>query len=162
MIELIVVVLIILIIGAIAVSSVRSGTANGSLATGRTLARSIAEGVEQFQRDHGGRPPRAVTSADWSKGSPVDVANGSRPYVRASAIEPLATGNGFVLLDGTATAAPSRYAIAINYVHDQQAGLYALVVRDLVRGRPECHVTNAGTDGAGTKFVNSLPTRRPC
>lgn len=155
--ELALVMLIIAIIALIAVGSLRSGTARGSLAQARTVARTLDEGVQQFQRDHGGRLPDAVGSADWVGASPIDQANGDKPYVRASALEPLQSGS--VLLEGAALGAAGRGAAParIRYVLNAAGDSYAFVVDDMRTGNPECHVTSA-RGGSASGFLQGLGT----
>lgn len=157
MIEVIVVVLIIAIIGAITALNVDRGRSKGHAAQGRATARALGEAVQQFQRDHGGRLPGAPGSADWGNAylGPVDKANGNRPYARKSTL--VAITDGVVGFQGGANpSAPVR----LRYVADANAGQFGFVV-SVRKGNahvPSCYVTNASGGG----FINQLGAPGPC
>ncbi len=168
LVEVIVVLVIVGMLAGIGLVSLSSGHDRANLTKARSAARSLGEGIEQFQRDHGGRLPSAPGGRDWDRQwrSPVDSANGNKPYVRAGAVEPLATGAA-ALEDsrGRTHGTPQRNAARIRYLVDPANGLYGLVVRtaDGNRWRNECHVTNAdGRDGAGRRFMSRLGGSRSC
>ena len=159
---------IVMILAGVGLVSLSSGHDRANTTKARSTARSLGEGVQQFQRDHGGRLPDAPGGADWDRQwrSPVDAANGNKPYVRSGSVEPLATGS--VALEdnrGRTRGTPQKNAARIRYLVDPAAGLFALVVRVPTGNswRVECHVTNAdGRDAAGRRFIARLGSGRSC
>ncbi|MCW2925605.1 MAG: hypothetical protein JWM98_3009 [Thermoleophilia bacterium] len=148
LVELIVVMLILGIIGAIAVVSSGSSHRNGALVQARSAARTLGEGVEQFQRDHGGRVPRAPGTTDWNPEgtSPVDIANGAKAYIKPGALEPITDGKVAFGLRPASTANAS-----IDYRPGPvTAGSYAFVVKVRRNGslQPECYVSNIDRPGS--------------
>jgi prepilin-type N-terminal cleavage/methylation domain-containing protein len=166
LVEVVVVLLVIGIVLTIAVRSLGSAQEEGAVAKGRTTARTLGEAIEQFKRDRGGRVPAQPGGSDWSSDwrSPVDVANGDRPYAKAGSLEAL-DGAALALETATGTVAPNGAgaAVRLRYVADDASGLYAVVVRSRDGGSwtPVCHVTNA-TGGSGAAFVASLGTATKC
>ncbi len=166
LVEVIIVLLIIAIIGAIAVMSTGSAKANGTAHVARATARTLAEAIEQFSRDHGGRLPGAPGTDDWTPQgatgaaawqSPVDIANGRQPYVKGQAVQPLVEGQVALLAaSGAAGGGAAQPAATIRYVPDATRGTFALDVQ-VRRGQqlvPLCHVSSA-EGGARPAGVNA-------
>jgi Tfp pilus assembly protein PilE len=165
-IEVVIVMLLIAMIGGIAVQSLRGTKRSTASTKGRTLALSLSEGIEQFQRDHGGRLPGDPGTADWGRTwlSPVDASNGNKPYVRQSAIESLVDG-GAALQNNAGRAARGNptAAVVIQYRSDVSAGSYALVVKTRTGStyKSICRVTNA-SGSRSAAFRARLGVTQPC
>lgn len=171
LVEVIVVVLIILVLGTITVRTMSSARSDGDTAVAITTARTVGEAIDQFQGDHGGRLPGPPGSADWQPPnvtgssplawrSPVDEANGRRPYARAAALEPILDGRiAVVRQDGTVAPGGAQSSARIRYLADPARGVFALDVSVRRNGelRPNCYVSSV----EGTP---SLPVEatRPC
>lgn len=166
LVELLVVLVVVAIIGATATMALSGSKERGGAITGNSTARALGEGIEQFQRDHGGRLPTIPGTADWGGGwlSPVDLGNGDKPYVRTGAVEVLAD-HAVSLEDASGTTGPNPSSTArIRYVVTAD-GLYALVVRTRngVGFRARCYVSNADTrTTAGAAFITSTGAPREC
>lgn len=152
--EIIVVLVIIGIMLAVGFASMRGSHARANSAKAKSVAIQLGEAIQQFQRDHGGRPPGQPGTVDWGNRwvSPVDRGNGNKPYVSGTSVDALATNA--VSLETTAGAAgPGASAIArIRYYENPAANLYALVVyinRDGTR-RPVCWVSGGDASSVGT------------
>jgi prepilin-type N-terminal cleavage/methylation domain-containing protein len=167
LVEMLVVLVIAAILIGIGILSLRSSQDRGNTIQATTTAHAVGEGIEQFQRDHGGRLPTNPGTTDWNGGwlSPADEGNQQRPYVKKAALGPLT--EGIVSLE-TSTGAtgpnPARTA-RIRYLVDANLGLYALVVRtDRGDGMlARCSVSNADpqtSQGAG--FLAQTGAARPC
>lgn len=171
LVEIIVVLVVLSIVGAVALHSLTGTKRNAAETRARTVARTLGEAVEQFRRDRGGRlpaaPGTALGSADWggSWRSPVDVSNANRPYASAAALE--GVGDRVVALENASGAvapggagAPAR----LRYVVNQNAGFYAFVVRVRTGSSytAKCYVTNATRTGSGTSFIAGLGASKPC
>jgi prepilin-type N-terminal cleavage/methylation domain-containing protein len=146
MVEIIAVLLIIGIVLGIGTLSLKGSHARSSSAQARTVAQQLGEAIQQFQRDHGGRPPGQPGTVDWGNKflSPIDRGNGNHAYASAASLDSL--NSGAVALETTAgRAAPGATPTArIRYFENPSTNLYALVVyvdRDGTR-RPVCWVSN--------------------
>ncbi|MEO6866681.1 MAG: prepilin-type N-terminal cleavage/methylation domain-containing protein [Gaiellales bacterium] len=168
--EIIVVLLIIAIVGAIAFASVGNTRSNAATRTARAAAEALGEGVEQFQRDHGGRlpaqpgtVPAGQAQSDWNAAwtSPVDASNRRgttpQPYVTAGSIQALTDRSAAVeRSNGTVKEGLASTNVRIRYSANYTRGLYAFVVRSR-KGtvwKSHCYATNAdrGTT-AGRAFL---------
>lgn len=166
LVEVVVALLIIGVIGAFAVQSLVGTKQHSSTSEGRTVARSLGEGIEQFKRDHGGRLPTAPGTADWGNGwhSPVDAANGNKPYLRGSSVESLTDGSAALqTAGGTVAPGGANAPVHIQYRTDTSAGFYALVVRARTSSgyEAQCRVSNAAGAGSAT-FLATLGTGQRC
>lgn len=166
LVEVIVVLLLIAIIGTIALASLHGTKRNAATTQGRTVARTLGEGIEQFARDRGGRVPGAPGGADWANGwrSPVDVANGNAPYVKATALEPLDSGTvALVAQSGRIAPGGDTAPARLQYRTDASSRFYAIVVseRNGTTYRPACYVSNATSDG-GSAFLGTLGVTATC
>lgn len=158
MVELIVVVLIVAVIVFAGLAALGGSKDTAQLSRARSAAVQLGEAVQQFQRDHGGRPPGQPGTADWGNGwvSPVDRGNGNRPYLSRRAVE--AVSDGAVSIEGSAGATgPGASPTArIRYLANPARNSYALVVYVRERGRlaPRCFISNS----ASASLAGLLPS----
>lgn len=85
--EVLIVMAILAILSSIGIWSVRSSQATGRVLAATAAAHAYGNAVDEFARDHGGRYPATVGSADWStrpERGPVAAQLGGEehPYLR--------------------------------------------------------------------------------
>lgn len=154
------------VVCGMAFMGMQGSKSNAHGARARAVALSLGEAIQQFQRDHGGRPPAQPGSVDWNAGwtSPIDRTNGDRPYVKTGSVEPLVAGAVAVAnRRGATLAAGARAGSRIHYFDDPTRGRYALVVyvRRGTTWRAECFVS--GNQRADLQaLIGSTGVRRTC
>lgn len=170
MVELLVVLLIIAVVAFAGLASMRGTQGQSQANRARAVAMQLGEAIQQFQRDHGGRPPGEPGAADWRWTdrqvnwwvSPVDRGNSNRPYASARALEAL-TDRAVSLerSDGTTHRGASTTA-RIRYVADRGRQVYVLVVLVNRSGRlaAECFVSNSTL--AHVRHLLPKGLTRPC
>lgn len=174
--EIVVVLVIIALIMGAGLSTLRGTKAQTQTNKARSVAIQLGEAVQQFQRDHGGRPPTQPASgnADWNPTftSPIDRSNPDaqgrgKPYARGASVEALATGavtlenrSGSPMVGSGQRASTTA---RVRYIDDQNRGIYALVAfADRGQGlKVQCYVSNASTSTVAS-LVRPLGIGRPC
>jgi type II secretory pathway pseudopilin PulG len=164
MVEVIVVLVIIGVMVGIATLSLRGSHARSNSSQARSVAQQLGESIQQFQRDHGGRPPGTPGTADWGGKylAPVDQGNGDRSYASAASLDAL--NSGAVALETTSgVARPGATKVArIRYYDNPATNLYALVVfidRDGTL-KPVCYVSN-GANASVQQLIGNV-AGQPC
>lgn len=141
MVELLVVILIVGILSAIAINSVRSARATGQRFDAVAAAHSYANAADRFARDHGGRYPGGPPSNDWPKAKAGPFANilgVPKPYMPRA---PESVQDGSVVIGAKVDPARS----SITYASVNQGTGY--VMRITVPGRPACSITGGNASG---------------
>jgi prepilin-type N-terminal cleavage/methylation domain-containing protein len=152
--ELVVVMLIVgvLIVGL--VSALRSGRTSSGRVAAIAAARSIGDAVEDFRKDHSGRPPVLGSAGDW----PQPLAAGPRStydrerYMRRGAPDPLTAGHA-ELVAGPGTGSGNARWLLQYTASGGGAARWSITVRDRTGVSPPCSI------GGGT--IATLP-ERPC
>ncbi|MCW2928034.1 MAG: hypothetical protein JWM86_2002 [Thermoleophilia bacterium] len=141
LVEVLVVMVIIAVLSGISVASIQSSRASGRLSATTTSGFAYANAIDEFARDHNGRYPAGVGTADWARAAergPVSTQLGgdAHPYLR-SVPEPVQDGR--VSFDA---AGPAR----LQYRSVSGGRGYELIVT--VQDRDPCAIR--GGESAGT------------
>ena len=159
----VIVVLLILAIVVGGITALLGGSRKGANeAVTRQSALLIAEAVDQFQRDHGGRPPgQPGASTDWNTTwtSPVDAQNNNLPYIKPSNAESFSSGTvSLETADGR--TAPGRQAGAgrVRYFVDPVNRSYAVVA---YRIDGADRIASCWVSASGKRAAEALAGRLP-
>lgn len=141
------------VVGFVATTMTTSRTSS-SRAAAVASARAVGDAIDDFRKDHGGRPPVLGNARDW----PSPVIDGprhgfsQRAYMRRGA--PDALRGGVAVLVGPTGSAPGAARWALQYAPSTAgAGGWTITVRDSRGAGPACSI------GGGQ--VAGLP-ERPC
>lgn len=149
-IELAIVLVILSILTAITIPSMRGARRSTRIRVAVITAQIYAQGLSAFQLDHGGRAP-ILGSVDWKGGpsavaGPVDMLN--RPYVKSV---PESTGDGRIALADAGTAvstiAPRTAFGRIRYLRTGGTS-WSLIVDRVVDGSYVEHCRISSDSGA--------------
>jgi type II secretory pathway pseudopilin PulG len=156
--EIVVVLLIIGVLIGVGTMSMRGTQTRSNTAKARSVAIQLGEAIQQFQRDHGGRPPGQPGTVDWGNAwiSPIDRGNGNRTYASQTALDAL-NGGGVSLERTNGTAGPrASTTTRIRYFENAAANQYALVVYVRRDGamRPICWTSNSSAADARALIRN--------
>lgn len=157
LIEVVIVCLITAVVLAMAFAGRDSSGGSAHRAGAVSAARALGDSIQDFRKDHGGRPP-VLGSADWPTTTTTTRNRGprntytGRTYMRSRAIEVLDSRIAGVVSGGATAPAPARFTLQYYRVGGRPGG-WTIVVRDN-RGviRP-CHVTGGSMtppSGSGT------------
>lgn len=118
-----------------------TGRTSSSRAAAVASARAVGDAIDDFRKDHGGRPPTLGNARDW----PNPVMNGprhrfsQRPYMRRGA--PDALRNGVAMLVGPAGTATGTTRWSLQYAPSTAgAGGWSITVRDRRGAAPACSI----------------------
>ena len=146
LIEVVIVLVISAVMLAMAVLTMDSDQSTAKRADAVAAARVLADAIEDFRKDHGGRPP-AIGTSDWPSApaklrrGPVNTYTG-RAYQRKRTISALESGVAVVAAGSTVAPAPVRFTLQYNRsaAGSRPGGWYIVVVDRLAKIR-SCHVT---------------------
>lgn len=143
MVELLVVMLVLAIIGALAIASVTSARKTGQRSAAVSAAQAYADAVDRFALDHDGRFPKPPGTEDWpdrtkATGPVAGPASGGRTYMRRA---PEAMESGNLILNH-----PQGTAAGVDYEQADAGSGYRITVR--IPDRPTC-VVIGGSATAG-------------
>lgn len=141
LVEILVVLFIAAVIGAIAIGSVGSSRETGQRFNALAVAHAYANSVDDFARDHGGRYPAPPgNAADWpdaKRGPSSSLLGDARFYMRRI---PESIQDGNVVIGASATKP------AIAYSQLAGGGGYQMIVT--IPGRDSCRIVGGTTTGA--------------
>lgn len=140
-----------MLVGSVVTVMTTSRSSSGRAAAIAT-ARTLGDAIDDFRKDHGGRPPVLNNARDW----PAPVIDGPRHsfsdqrYLRRGA--PDALRNGAAMIVGPTGSATGGARWALQYAPSTVgAGGWTITVRDRDRRAPACSI------GGGQ--VSRLPER---
>lgn len=138
LIEVVVVLVIVAVLIALGMAGISSSRSSGQLLSATSAANAYANALDGFARDHRGRYPANVGSADWStpasKGPVSGLLGSTTPYLKTV---PESVQDGSITF-GTLASGPS-----ITYTQLGGGTGYELVVT--VPKRPTCSIRGGDT-----------------
>lgn len=150
--ELLIVLVIIAALLAVAVPSLMGGGSSTTSARTAAIAaaRTTGDAVDDFRKDHGGRPPTLGDRHDWPTSTPklrnqgpVNTYTG-RPYLRKRSIEALESQVARVVLPTERVAASVRFRLVYTSTPARPGG-WSIVVRDTRDIAKPCYVRGGAT-----------------
>ena len=155
LIELLVVLVIVAAVTAILIRSHSSTSASTMRRSAIGAARSYGDAIDDFRKDHGGRPPVLGDAKDWPTGSaakgPRNTSDG-RAYLRGSAPEAVGAKQAQLVGASASTTNGARFALQYAPVAATPGG-WVIVVRDQRSQVKPCYVQGgAATPPAGMQL----------
>lgn len=142
------VVIVLVIVAVMLAMMLRTRDANGSAAhrvAAVSAARVMGDAIEDFRKDHGGRPPVLGHADDWPTTTlesrnrgPMNTYTG-RPYLRHKAVGGVESDNARIVGGGASAPASVRFALQYYQTTGRPAG-WVIVVRDQRGKYPPCYL----------------------
>lgn len=123
-----------------------------------SAARAIGDAVEDFRKDHAGRPPTLGSPQEWPTDTVTKRNRGpintytNRPYMRLQQLDVFTSDIARMVAAGTSAPTAVRWSLQYS-INPGRPGGWLIVVRDGRNKVPPCHVHGGSI---------ALPVMSPC